>query len=295
MKQWQSAGFLGTMKNAGSRTWPLALAAVLALLVTDDGLAQQPKAPTKTPSTKAPSKGAATAAGNMADIFSQVGDQIYEDCIFELSEEQLEVQHALIQAYIKQGATSALARQLAVKQIQPPKLSDKMRADPEHPPSASPWATTTTSRRLEKKPLQPRPAPKCRRPRCPSGRDPIVALANKKALPQWDCAPNVDFVTIKLNGYQRKLTGGEICNPFEDVVREVPAAVGNFRLGYTIKTGRLFVISDNPQVERQDDRLGHLRPRRLPQQPRSRLLRCPRHRPAAAWRIFVLPPTRSSE
>ena len=56
----------------------------------------------------------------IADIFSQVGDQIYEDCIFELSQEQIDVQQALIQAYIEQGASSAVARQLAVKQIQPP-------------------------------------------------------------------------------------------------------------------------------------------------------------------------------
>ena len=29
---------------------------------------------------------------------------------------------------------------------------------------------------------------------------------------------------------------------------EVPASVRNFKLGYTIKTGRLFIISDNPQA-----------------------------------------------
>ena len=96
----------------------LALAAALVLLPAGHSLAQQPRAPAADP---------ATAAGDIADFFSQVGDQIYEDCIFELSQEQLEVQQSLIAAYIKQGATSALARQLAVKQIQPPKLSDKCR------------------------------------------------------------------------------------------------------------------------------------------------------------------------
>ncbi|MGZ8410350.1 MAG: DUF2778 domain-containing protein, partial [Hyphomicrobium sp.] len=53
------------------------------------------------------------------------------------------------------------------------------------------------------------------------------------------------------NGFERKLTGGEICNPYEDVVREVSPAARSFRLGYTIKTGRLFVISDDPQVNGQ--------------------------------------------
>jgi hypothetical protein len=53
---------------------------------------------------------------------------------------------------------------------------------------------------------------------------------------------------ITHKGYQRKLTGGEICNPFEDVVRRVPDTVRPFRLGYTIKTGRLFMVSDEPQA-----------------------------------------------
>ena len=67
-------------------------------------------------------------------------------------------------------------------------------------------------------------------------------------LPQWDCASNVDFVTIKHKGYERKLTGGEICNPFDDVVRKVPDSLTSFRFGYVIRTGRLFVISDDPQT-----------------------------------------------
>src|SRR5262245_34687104 len=71
----------------------------------------------------APVPASESAAGDIANFFGQVGDQIYEDCIFELSQEQLEVQQALIEAYIKQGATHSLARQLAVKQIHPPKLS----------------------------------------------------------------------------------------------------------------------------------------------------------------------------
>ena len=47
-------------------------------------------------------------------------------------------------------------------------------------------------------------------------------------------------MTILHKGYERKLTDGEICNPFDDVVRSVPNSLRSFRLGYTIKTGRLF-------------------------------------------------------
>ncbi len=207
----------------------LASAAGLLLWPSDPGLAQQ--------ATKADAR-AAQAADQIADFFSKVGDQIYEDCIFDLSDEQVEVQSALIQAYINQGASSAVARRLAVKQIQPPKLSEKceqIRRSPEAPPSD--WVTT-----LQKKPTiapAPRPAPEP---------PPTIALADKKTLPQWDCAPGVDYVTIHLNGFERKLTGGEICKPYEDVVREVPASVRSFRLGYTIRTGRLFVVADDQRV-----------------------------------------------
>ena len=93
-----------------------ACAASLALLSVGHGVAQQPSPPPG---------GSAAAAGDIADFFTKVGDQIYEDCIFELSQEQLEVQQALIEAYIKQGAPSAIARQFAVRQIRPPKLSPK--------------------------------------------------------------------------------------------------------------------------------------------------------------------------
>ena len=77
---------------------------------------------------------------------------------------------------------------------------------------------------------------------------PAILLADKKVLPQWDCAPGVDYVTIQHRGYERKLTGGEICSPFDDVVRSVPESLKSFRLGYTIETGRLFIIADDPQV-----------------------------------------------
>src|SRR6185437_8122722 len=97
----------------------IASATSLLLLPSDYSLAQQPA------KTGAGSAAAAAAAGQIADFFDKVGDQIYDDCIFELSEEQIEVQQALIQAYIKKGATSLVARRLAVKQIHPPKLSDK--------------------------------------------------------------------------------------------------------------------------------------------------------------------------
>jgi hypothetical protein len=224
----------------------LASVAGLLLLPAEYGQAQQ---------SKPVSAGSAAAAGQIADIFSQVGDQIYEDCIFELSEEQVEVQHALIGAYVKQGASSVLARQLAVKQIQPPKLSAKCEVVRRQPQAAPlPWETTLSVEKKPKKPVvaavpkpQPAVAPEPSAAETPASGVVLAALAAKKVLPQWDCAENVDYVTIKLNGFQRKLTGGEICNPYEDVVREVPASLGNFRLGYTIRTGRLFVVSDDPR------------------------------------------------
>lgn len=194
---------------------------------------------------------AAAAANEIADIFSKVGDQIYEECIFDLSEEQIAVQAALIQTYVMKGASSAVARQLAATQIQPPKLSQKceqVRRTPDAPPAD--WATTTTEPPAPEKPPVVAAVPKQQKP-VPEQPPPAIALAGKKGLPQWDCADGVDYVTITLNGYQRKLTGGEICNPFQDVVREVPASLASFRLGYTIKTGRLFVISDDPQTNGQ--------------------------------------------
>jgi hypothetical protein len=221
-------------KTSLSRIKRTALASLTSvfLLPADCGLAQQ--------SAKT-DVGSAAAADQIADIFSKVGDQIYEDCIFELSQEQIEVQLALIQAYMRQGASGAVARRLAATQIQPPKLSarcEQVRRSPEA--SSSSWVTKLAI------PKQPaiKTAPKL--PPEPTAL--VISLASKKGLPQWDCAPNVDFVTIHLNGYERKLTGGEICNPFEDVVREVPASARSFRLGYTIKTGRLFIVSDDPQA-----------------------------------------------
>lgn len=221
-------------RMTGARVRSLAFAGLTALCATTgDGLAQDAKTP------GAPS---ATAAGDIANFFGQVGDQIYEDCIFELSQEQVEVQQALIEAYIKQGATHVLARQLAVKQIQPPQLSaecEQMRgsskattpktAPPPSPPKKAPVVAAVP------KPATAAPQPK-------------VALAEKKVLPQWDCAPGVDYVTIQHKGYERKLTDGEICSPFDDVVRQVPDSVKSFRFGYTIRTGRLFIIADDPQL-----------------------------------------------
>jgi len=187
----------------------------------------------------------AAAAAQLAEIFSQVGDQIYEECIFELSPEQVEVQQELIKAYIEKGASSTAARQLAVKQIQPPKLSARCERIREQPPSvAEPWETTLSVEakpELKKAPArvarqaEPEPAPE------PSG--PVVAIKDRKILPRWDCAPNVDYVTVHLNGFPRKLSGGEICKPYKDVVFGVPESAGTFRLGYVISTGRLFVDS----------------------------------------------------
>jgi hypothetical protein len=223
-----------SMNNGSFRRSLLASLATLVLLPSGYGLAQQPKTATA---------GSPAAAGDIADFFRQVGDQIYEDCIFELSQEQVEVQQALIKAYIKQGASSALARQLAVKQIRPPKLSDKCErirslSKPSPPVAAAPPAVPknwTTEVAL------PKPPP-------PETHAPVASLANKKVLPHWDCEPGVDFVTIQHKGYERKLTDGEICNPFEDLVLNVPDTLKSFRLGYTIKTGRVFIIADDPQA-----------------------------------------------
>lgn len=220
------------------------------------------------------------AAAQLADIFSQVGDELYEECIFELSPEQLEVQHQLISAYIAQGAPSTLARQLAVKQITPPKVSPRCQQirglprgtiddsddatvaaslsdDAEAPRPAAPWDTTL---QVEVKPppakskiagREIRAAKKngsASRAETPASQTVLAALKDRQMLPLWDCSPNVDYVTISLNGFRRKLSGGEICKPFKDVVREVPASAGKFKLGYTIRTGRLFVISENAAI-----------------------------------------------
>jgi len=224
--------------------------------------------PTEIAADAAPS----AAAAQIADIFSQVGDQIYEECIFELSPEQLEVQQALITAYIQQGATSTLARQLAVKQIQPPKLSPGCEQVRQQPPEPSPWETTLEAEAKPQK-VEP-PTPKVAEPKLaarsqpsvkptaksakatepsraetPASENVLASLKDRKMLEQWDCGPGVDYVTISLNGFRRKLTGGEICNPYQDVVREVPATGSSFKLGYTIRTGRLFVVSDDPKID----------------------------------------------
>jgi hypothetical protein len=232
------------MNNVRLKTSLFASVVAVALLHAGDCLAQQPKAP---------AAGSAAAAGDMADMFRQVGDQIYEHCIFELSQEQLEVQQALIGAYIRQGASNALARQLAVKQIRPPKLSDECKQIKEQAKGSAPvvaaapeveWKAPKVAVAYPKMvPKSPGPGPTAG----PSA-GPSSPLADKQVLPQWDCAPGVDYVTIQHRGYERKLTGGEICNPFDDVVREVPETAPSFRLGYVVTTGRMFVVSEDPAV-----------------------------------------------
>jgi hypothetical protein len=189
-----------------------------------------------------PAAGSASAAGDIANFFRQVGDQIYEYCIFELSEEQLEVQEALIEAYIKQGASGSLARQLAVKQIHPPKLSDECEQVKNLWKAEPPIVVTTPS--AAKTPKIDVALPKT----SSNTLAPTIPLADKKMLPQWDCAPGIDYVTIRHRGYERKLSDGDICSPFDDVVHKVPDSLKSFRLGYTIETGRLFVIADDPRV-----------------------------------------------
>ncbi len=230
------------------------LLALAAGLLTPPG----PVRAEQKPAVAAPA--APSAADAIADVFSQVGDRIYEDCVFELSDEQIEVQRQLIAAYMEKGASGASARRLAAQQIQPPKLSKKCEELKRTPSALSSWTTalaTPEAAAPAEKPVvtAPKaPAGSAAAPVSPAGPSvaptPATVLATKQMLPQWDCAPNVDFVTITLNGYPRKLTGGEICNPYQDVVHEVPATVPSFRLGYTIKTGRLFVVSaDDPSVD----------------------------------------------
>ncbi len=309
-----------------------------------------------------PSPGGAGPMGadELADIFSKVGDQLYEDCIFELSQEQVLVQYALVQAYVAKGASGPVARKLAAQQIQPPKLSAKCeqvrgtreaappmqeaRLEPEaqpspegpvssepeavptpapeapqqagpsaqtapearesapeatpkrgaheltpedlalapapvpaKPPRPAPEATLAPAPKVAKAPepepeaaplpwsttteQAPKPVekpsvvalPKVNVPQPPpelgaQPTGPVMPVAGRKGLKLWDCADGVDYVTIHINGYERKLSGGEICSPFQDVVSELPASATGFRLGYTIKTGRLFVISNDASI-----------------------------------------------
>lgn len=222
-----------------------------------------------------PGGDAADAAARMADFFGKIGDQIYDECIYELSDEQLDVQHALIAAYVREGASDALARKLAVKQIRPPKLSDQCErlrgmprtaaVAPDVPEAPAPSVPRAAPKAPEAEPALPWTTEKAPAAAPPSvaqdkgkagspndmkasGSGSVVALKDKKVLPQWDCAPGIDYVTIQRNGYSRKLTGGEICNPFKDVVNKVPDSISGFKLGYTIKTGRLFVISDSAAI-----------------------------------------------
>jgi len=187
-----------------------------------------------------PSGSSAETAARMADFFGSIGDQIFKECLYELSDEQIEVQQALVKAYIARGGSPQAARELAAKQIQPPKPSEQCEKIRRMPATAVPgWDAKT----VVAKPDRPVPEP---RSSAPFERPPSIpiSLAGKAPLQLWECAPGVDYVTIKHNGYERKLTGGEICNPFEDVVREVPPDLKNFRLGYTIRTGRVFIIAE---------------------------------------------------
>ena len=47
----------------------------------------------------------AETAARIADFFGSIGDQIFKECLFELSDEQIEVQQALVKAYIARGGS----------------------------------------------------------------------------------------------------------------------------------------------------------------------------------------------
>jgi hypothetical protein len=176
----------------------------------------------------------------MADFFASIGDQIFKECIFELSDEQIEVQEALVKAYVAQGASAQAARELAAKQIEPPKPSEQCEQIRRLPGAVAPgWESKTIAPKRERAAVVAKAVPP---PDAPAAMP--ISLAGKAPLQMWDCAPGVDYVTIRHNGYERKLTGGEICNPFQDVVREVPPEAKSFRLGYTIRTGRIFIVAE---------------------------------------------------
>jgi hypothetical protein len=179
-------------------------------------------------------------AARMADFFDGIGDQIFRECLFELSDEQIQVQQALVVAYVVQGASPQAARQLAAKQIQPPKPSEQCEQIRRLPGSVVPgWERKTVVPKRDRLEAAIKAAPPPERPTSAP-----ISLAGKVPLKLWDCEPGVDYVTIHHNGYERKLTGGEICNPFEDVVHELPADLKSFHLGYTIRTGRIFVVAE---------------------------------------------------
>ncbi len=205
---------------------------------------------------KPTAKAAPSAADAIANAFSTIGDQIYEECVFELSEEQIQVQLALTQAYVDKGADASVARRLAATQIQPPKLSEKCeKIRSSGDPTQTAWVTTLDEKKkpatgpVTKSAKKPAAKPSSKKPAAKKQKkSPPISLAGKKVLPRWDCEPSVDYVTVKIKGYDRKLSGGEICKPYKDVFHKVPPYLSSFRFGYTISTGRLFIISDNPSV-----------------------------------------------
>ncbi len=225
--------------------------ACLAVLGAAPSAAQQAgSGPGQSPGTgsaRAVTIDSATAASQIADFFGSIGDRIFKDCIFDLSEEQIEVQAELVKAYVASGATEQAARRLAAAQITPPKLSPECERLKGLPGGAAPlpgagpaggWGPSV----LVEKPPRP-PQDRAARPAAlpPS---PPISLTGKAQLPLWDCAPGIDFVSIHHNGYERKLSGGEICSPFQDIVHEVPTDLARLKLGYVIRTGRLFVIAE---------------------------------------------------
>ena len=164
---------LSSLKHTLGRT-VFASAMSIFLLPSPYGRAEQsPRVDAGPPST----------ADSIADVFSQVGDEIYANCVFELSEEQIAVQHALITAYMQQGATGAKARRLAATQIQVPKVSEKceqVRVPEARSASLEPNVSEPKRPVVE---ADPKPSP----PKLAQ----TVLLKGKKTLANWDCAPGV--------------------------------------------------------------------------------------------------------
>ena len=182
------------------------------------------------------------------------------------------MQAALIITYMEKGATNAIARQLAASQIQPPKLSEKcerIRSTPEPPPVD--WATTIRTEPVAKKQAFNRRRSQARA---------AGVSARHHARGQEDARPmglrrRRGLRDHQARGLRTEADGRRNLQP----LRGCGARGARFRAALPPRlhdqTGRLFVISDDPQVSGQHHRLGSFGTRHLPQQSRSGLLRGP--------------------
>jgi len=120
---------------------------------------------------------------DIADYFSQVGDQVYRLHLRAIAK-QVEVQQALMQLH--QAWRTHLCQQLR-EANSTAKLSDKstVRAAAESAPGARSRPSAVKSRRMcglaKTRPIRPAGNASCR----------------QEVLPEWDCDSSVDYVTIQ--------------------------------------------------------------------------------------------------